>query len=169
MDKQLTPTQMVAEFKNYSSQLIEDTFPEKIVTISDYDKPYITEKLKYLRRQRQRLYRKHGKCTKYLALKKLFIEKLRQEAEKYRLKIINEVNEGKRNNLYSALRKLEPGYEDKKQSTFTLPSHVEQNLSPAQSAEAFADFFSSISQQFEPISIQKFPPSLKQKLECGRN
>ena len=167
--EQLTPTQMVTEFENYSSQLIEKTFPEKTVTVSDYDKPYMTEELKLLRRRRQRLYRKHGKCAEYLALKKLFNEKLRQQAEKYRLKIINEVNEGKRSNLYSALRKLEPGYEDKKQSTFTLPSHVEQNFSPAESAEAFADFFSSISQQFEPISTQKFPPNLKQKLEFGRN
>ena len=129
----------------------------------------MTEEHKLLRRRRQRLYRKHGKCAEYLALKRLFSEKLRQQAEKYRLKIINEVNEGKRSNLYSALRKLEPGYEDKKQSTFTLPSHVEQNFSPAESAEAFADFFSSISQQFEPISTQKFPPNLKQKLEFGRN
>ena len=56
-----------------------------------------------------------------------------------------------------------------KNSTFTLPSHGEQNFSPAQSAESFADFFSSISQKFEPISTEKFPPNMKRKLEDGRN
>ena len=39
----LTSTQMVTEFETYTSKVIEETFPEKIVTISDYDKPYITE------------------------------------------------------------------------------------------------------------------------------
>ena len=43
------------------------------------------------------------------------------------------------------------------------------NFSPAQSAEALADYFSSISQEFEPISLQNFPPNPKQKLEFGKN
>ena len=159
---------MVAKFETYSSQLIKINFPEKAVTILDFDKPYITEELKLIRRQRQRTYQKHGKSAKYIELKELFDKKLKLEAEKYRQKVISEVNEGKRSNLYSALRKLEYGYEGK-QSTFTLPSHVEKNFTPEESAEVFADYFSVISQEFEPISIQRFPPYLKQKLEFGRN
>ena len=169
IEPQLTPTLMVEKFEAYSSQVINDTFPEKVVTISDYDKPYMTEELKLIRRRRQRIYRKYGKCAEYVRLKELFDKKLKLQAEKYRQKVIIEVNEGKRNNLYSALRKLDPAYENKKHTSFTLPSHVEQNFSSAESAEALAEYFSLISQKFEPISVEKFPPCLKQKLVLGKS
>ena len=84
---------MVAEFENYSTSLIEHTFPEKMVTISNYDKPYMTQELKRIRRQRQRIYRSKGKCAKYLELKQKFDYKLKQEAEKYRQKVIAEVQD----------------------------------------------------------------------------
>ena len=50
---------------------------------------------------------------------------------------------------------------------FTLPNHVEQNLSPFESAEKLADYFSHISQIFEPISIERFSPSIQEKLKFG--
>ena len=169
IDNKLLPTQMVTEFEHYSSQIIESTFPEKLITVSDYDKPYMTEELKLIRRQRQRIYRKFGKSAKYKLLRDHFNSKLKKEAEKYKQRVINEVNEGKRGNLYAALRKLEHGYEGKKFTEFTLPNHVDQNFNSEQSAEALAEYFSLISQEFEKISIEKFSPSLKEKLELGKN
>ena len=50
---------------------------------------------------------------------------------------------------------------------FTLPNHVEQNFSPFESAEKLADYFSHISQIFEPISIERFSPSIQEKLKFG--
>ena len=72
IDINMTSTQMVAKFETYSTQLIKINFPEKAVTILDFDKPYITEELKLIRRQRQRTYQKHGKSAKYIELKDLF-------------------------------------------------------------------------------------------------
>ena len=134
----LSSTEMVNLFENHSKKMIESVFPEKLVTVSDYDKPYMTEELKQLRRKRQRCYRKSGRSAKYLELKSKFDQKIKREAEKYRQKIVAEVAEGKRNNSYAALRKLESG-ENKKRDNFTLPGHVEENLSPLQSAERLAD------------------------------
>ena len=37
---------------------------------------------------------------------------------------------------------------------------MESNLSPLESAEIFANYFSAISQEFEPIDEQNFPPDL---------
>ena len=71
---------------------------------------------------------------------------------------MQEVTEGKRNNSYAALRKLEIGNNDGKRSNFTLPSHVDDDLTPAQSAERLADYFCKISQEFEPICVDNFPP-----------
>ena len=163
-----SPTAMVQLFESETQMMIENNFPEKTVTISSYDKPYITEELKLLRRQRQRAYRLGGRSVKYLQLKSKFDQKLKVEAEKYRQKILTEVSEGKRNNAYKALRKLESG-DFGKSANFTLPSHAEENLSPLESAEKLADYFSQISQEFEPICRDKFPPWIKAKLIAGKS
>ena len=129
----------------------------------------MTEELRILKRQRQRIYRKKGRCTKYLEIKAKFDEKLKHEAEKYRQKIVAEVQQGKRSNSYSALRKLESGDNIGKTCNFTLPNHSEEELTPVQAAEKLAEYFSKISQEFEPICTKNFPPSVQAKLEAGRN
>ena len=48
-----------------------------------------------------------------------------------------------------------------------MPQHLEAGLSANQSVEKLADHFSSISQEFEPISPEKFPPWIKEKLHFG--
>ena len=68
-----------------------------------------------------------------------------------------ELSTGKRGSSYPAIRKL--GNRDfeaaRNAQNFEIPELVENNLDENQSAEALADFFSSISQEFEPIN---FPP-----------
>ena len=163
----MTSTELVEVFEKYSSGLVNQFFPEKLVLISDKDNPYMTEELRLLRRQRQRVHAKWGKTDRYFNLQSLFDQKLKQEAEKYRIKIETEVSEGKRGNSYSALRKLDYGTQNCKQS-FSLPNYEEEDLSPAQSAERLAGYFSSISQEFEPINSDEFPPWIKEKLKDGR-
>ena len=54
---EITSTELVDVFEKHTSNLIEQTFPEKNVTISDWDQPYMTEELKLIRRQRIRAFR----------------------------------------------------------------------------------------------------------------
>ena len=164
----LSPSELVDAFQNNTSSLIENIFPEKTVKISSFDKPYFTEELRQIRRQRQRIYRKCGRSKKYLEMKQKFYQKLKREADKYVKKILSEVADGKRNNAYAALRKLETGESVSKSSNFTLPDHAEENLSDLQSAERLADYFSKISQEFEPICADNFPPYIKEKLARGK-
>ena len=148
LSPEMSPTELVTNFQNHTSNVVTKIFPEKTVKISNYDKPYFTEELRAIRRQRQRLYRKSGRSQKYLEIKDKFEQKLKIEAGKYHQKILAEVSEGKKNNSYRALRKLESGVNIKKNSNFSLPTHVEENLSSLQSAERLADYFSIISQEF---------------------
>ena len=164
----MSSTELVSCFVDHTQKMIEETFPEKTVTISDWDKPFMTQELKQLRRQRQRTYRKGGRTPKYLELKSKFDQKIKAEAEKFRQKILLEVTNGKRSNSYSALRKLDMGHSDKKVKGFTLPSHAEENYSPLQSAEKLADYFFSISQKFKPICIDEFSPRIKTILMAGK-
>ena len=47
---------------------------------------------------------------------------------------------------------------------FRLPDHAEQNYTPAKSAEILADHFSSISQEFSPLSIDNLPLNIQNYL-----
>ena len=89
---------------------------------------------------------------------------MKSELEKYKQKIIDEVSDGKRGSTYPALKKLglRPGTE--KQTWFQLPSHTEQQLSSAQSAELIADHFCHISQEFSPLSVTQLPPNIQHYL-----
>ena len=138
----------------------EGNSPKKEIFISGRDKPRMTEQLKILKRQHQRTYWKEGKSNKYLSIKKNFNLKRKGEIKKYKEKVINELNDGKRNSSYKALRKL-GDHEENENPEFTLPTHLEENLSPQQSAERIAKYFVSISQEFKPIDESDFPPKVK--------
>ena len=78
---------------------------------------------------------------------------------KYMEKIMLEVTEGKRGSSYPALKKLGARPGEGSKSWFQLPSHVDRNLSPAQSAEVIAEHFTSISQELSPFDISRLPPN----------
>ena len=128
-------SKIVQHFQDTLKSIVDNTFPERKIQINSDDKPYFTEKLRKLKRIRQREYQKHGRSDKYLELKENFEDKLKNEKLKYIQKISTEVTEGRRGSIYPALKKLglRPGEEF--HHTFSLPSHTSQNLSPMQSAE----------------------------------
>ena len=65
----LSSSEMVNIFQKMTTDLVDIHFPLKKVIISPYDKPWINEELKALRRRRQRLYRKEGRSPAYLLVK----------------------------------------------------------------------------------------------------
>ena len=88
---------------------------------------------------------------------------------KYQKRIQDEVLEGKRGSGYAAIRKLgnRPGEGGRSQG-FTLPAYVAAELSPQQTVERMADYFSTISQSMEPLDESLLSPALRQALEDGR-
>jgi len=155
---------MVERFQKDLKDLVHETFPEKTITISNLDKPFFNEKLRKLRRLRQREYCKRGKTQKYFQLKADF-EKLKlEEIQKYKEKIFSEVEEGKRGSIYPALKKLglRPGSES--ETWFVLPSHQNRRINSTESAELIADHFSQISQEFEPLKVENLPKATQEYL-----
>jgi hypothetical protein len=161
---QHNPTQMVAEFQDVLNTMVEETFPQKSILISGDDQVWFNEELRALKRRRLREYSRHGKSQKYLELQSKFDKKFENELLKYKAKVELEVTEGKRGSSYSALKKLglRPG--EKIQPGFQLPEHVKNNISPAQSAEIIADYFSSVSQEYFPFDITRLPPNVQSHL-----
>ena len=160
----LNPTQMVQKYQEMLQKIVEETFPLKSIKISDYDQPWFTEELRALKRTRMREYTRHGKSEKYIELKAKFDRKFQNEVEKYKQKIELEVTEGKRGSYYPALKKLglRPG--EASHPSFQLPQHIENKLSPAESVEVMAEYFSNISQEYPPLKVSNLPPSVRSHL-----
>ena len=57
----LTIEEMVDSFQNTASRMVDQHFPKQTVTSTQGEKPYFTEELKQLRRQRDRIYQRTGK------------------------------------------------------------------------------------------------------------
>ena len=49
-------------------------------------------------------------------------------------------------------------------STFSLPSHIEENLSALESSDKICEFFSSISQEYSPLNVESLPDRVRDKL-----
>ena len=151
------------------SEMIDNNFPQKTITVTDSDQPWITIDLKKLKRIRQREYCRHGKTSKYFELKKKFEDKKVDAVKNYTDKIISEVTEGTRSTSYKALRKLGVRNGDTKNDLFTLHEHTEHNLSEEQSAEKIADYFSNLSQEYEPLAFENLPPNIKNSIHEAKN
>ena len=155
----LTSTELTEAFQSKIMNLIDLHFPLKTISVSETDQPWITNELKKLKRARIREYCKHGKSQKYQDLKKLFYDKQEEAVKHYTQKIIGEVRTGTRTSGYKALRRLGVRNGDTKDDLFSLPNHTELNLSEEESVERIADYFSSISQEFEPLVVNNLPPT----------
>ena len=89
-------------------------------------------------------------------------ERLKIEAKKALDKLFENANQKGMKWMREANRlSARPGEEES--STFLLPTHIEANYTPLQSAEAIANHFAKISQEFTPINEDISPKWLEVK------
>ena len=141
------------------TSLLDLHCPTKTVKLRpQVDKPFITEELKRLDRQRKREYKKHQKSQKYQDLCSLFDKKYKRASKDYLEKIMLEFEETNPAKASKLLKRLgaQPG-EVPDESNFTLPGHEEPGLSSEESADRIAQKFADISQEFPPIKITNLP------------
>ena len=157
------PSKQVKVFENMMTQKLDEYFPKKITKLGLGDKPYMNSELKALKRRRMREYREKGKSAKYERLKSEFTKKLEKAASTFLRKNVDSLKKSNPGQAYTILKKMgaQPG-ECEDMSSFTLPAHA--GLSPKESAEKIADFFSEISQEFPPLSMDALPDRVKVKL-----
>ena len=167
----LDPTSQVFKFEAIMNNKIDGIFPQKSVKISKhYDKPFITAELKKLDRQVKREYQKHQKSNKYKILKKCYDEKFQIAAKSYLEKNVRSLMEDDPGKAYKSLKKMasRPG-DCTDESSFSLLSHMDENLTETESIERIADNFSRISQEFPPLSITMLPDEVKVKVLAPTN
>ena len=163
----LNPTEQVGVFENLVKNKLDLILPQKCVKVNPFvDKPYITAELKILDRQIKREYKKKCKSAKYIRMKKLYDEKLRNAAIAYLEKHVKSIKEDDPGKAYRSLRKMasQPG-DCAEDDSFELQSHLEDNLSAEESIEKIANHFSKISQEFPPLQIDLLPKEVQDKLK----
>ena len=104
--------------------------------------------------EKKREYEKDGCSKKFKDFKKKVTNRIKKEAEKAIDKLLENAEEQgikwfKEANRLSA----RPGEDSS--TTFSLPSHVDANFTPKESAEAIAEYFFKISQEYTPIEEDK--------------
>ena len=72
--------------------------------------------------------------------------------------------------VYQSLKKLgaQPG-DCSDEGSFTLISHLEENLKPEESIDRIAEHFSKISQEFSPLNLKLLPDHVQTKINTVNN
>ena len=159
------PTEQVKTMESKFKKKMDKIFPLKTLKICSDDKPWINCDLKSLSRRKRREYVKHGRSLKYQKLQEKFDKKYREAAERYLTNNVNELKFTNPGKAYKLLRRMgnpPGGVED--EGSFSLQNHAAENMSPEESIEKIADFFSLISQEYEALNINLLPERVKVKL-----
>ena len=161
----LSPTEQAIKMENILNQRVEFQFPKKSCRVSNDDKPFINAEIKKLDKYVKKEYKQKGKSAKYKLLKSAYDEKYLKAAAAYLKSNVREMMEEAPGKAYRAMKKMgaRPGDCDD-DGSFTLSQHIDDNLTPCQSVERLADYFSAISQEYQPLDIQKLPERVRQKL-----
>ena len=158
-------TEQILKFEDLLATKLNKFCPEKSFKLGNKDKPFITRELKVLDRRKNREYAKRGKSAKYLELREDFKKKYKIEAEKYVSKTLNELKRSNPGGVFSLLKRLGAGPGEHDNHGFTLPEHESKHFSANQSAEAIADHFALISQEYTPLDEEMLPTDVKEKLK----
>ena len=127
---------------------LDEFCPEKIRKISSDDKPWFTEQLKTLKRKKSRLFRKNRSSIKYKALVEKYENKLLETKKNFKAKTIDEVMEARSGQWYTKLKRM-TNFDQGKSETVQVDEI--SHLNDEDQAEAIADSFSSISNEYEPV------------------
>ena len=94
--------------------------------------------------------------TKYKILKKEVKIKLKDACTKLLTKQTDLVNV-KNSSWIKHVKRIAAHPGDNPSTTFTLPDHIEGNLSTLESSNRICQFFSAIRQEYTPLSIENLP------------
>ena len=154
-----------AIFRGVLSDKMEEVFPQKQCRVSNQDVGFITAELKKIQMYMKREYKIREKSTKYKEMKEKYDFKFKKAAECQLNKLVEDMMEEQPGKAYSAMKKMgaRPG-DCENRGDFTIASHQNENLDIKESTNRILKYFSSISQKFGPLNIEKLPLDVQRKL-----
>ena len=84
--------------------------------------------------------------------------------EKYIKQEVEELKKMSLGTFYTRIKKIGARIGECEKSSFSIQSHVEQNLDPEAAAEKIAQHFSAISKEYPPMEAASLPQRVKDKI-----
>ena len=141
-------------FQNALAAKYIECFPAKIQKVAEDDKPCFTSELKLLDRLRKREYFKHQKSEKWSKLNAKYLEKCQKVKESYYKNMVQDLKDSKPGQWHSKIKRLS-GQENDRNSKISI--EILENLTPQEQANAIADHYAVIANEYEPIDKKDFP------------
>ena len=127
---------------------MDEVCPEKTRRISSDDEPWYTGYLKKLQRRKSRLFRKNRHSEEYKKAKEKYEKKIIEAKKKFKTKTIDDVIQARSGQWYSKLQRITNFNQEK--SNVVQVDEI-SHMSDQDQAEAIADSFSAISNEYETI------------------
>ena len=164
------PSSQAQLLQNILLTKLDETCPVKTMKIGPQDKPFINLELKKLNRRKQREWIRKGKSDKYKKLAAKFKKEYRSAAERYIRNKVDDLKEAQPGKAFRILKSMgaQPG-DCCDGGTFSLPNHLELNLTDQECSEKIASHFFSISMEFTPLCKDRLPDRVRTRLEDKSN
>ena len=144
-------------FHGYIRKLLDKHCPEKSVTVSSLDKPWMTPQLKQLLRQTQRGRLKNGKNGKFKELWSKFRRLKKKQIKSFQKNFVAELRNTNPSKWYKKMKQLSGGNQMTREK---LSIRELDGLSDKECAEAVAQSFAAVSQEYEILDRTKLPSFL---------
>ena len=143
-------------FHSFMINTLDKHLPEKCVTMTNLDKPWMTPKMKDTLRKMQKERMKKGNCQRYKQLWATFRRLKRSRIKTNTENVVEELKEAAPGKWHRIMKRL--GGLD--QSTGRLEVQSLRGLSDEESAEAVAQSFAAVSQEYQKLDRAKLPAFL---------
>ena len=142
-------------FHNFLRTQLDKYFPEKITTISNLDRKWMSPALKQIHRKMQREFFQHRKSKKYKQLKTKFKRLKRKNIKTFYSDFVSELKLSDPGKWYTLAKKI--GAVDQMTTRGDITVESLSGLSNMQSAKMIAEHFARISNQYSPIDYTQLP------------
>ena len=143
---------------------LDEICPVEEIKLTKISDKVVSKALQDLARQRLREYNKHGNSQRFKEIKRKQKEIIKVEAIKQLDKQLDKAK-GKGMSWMKEAKWISARPWEDDCATFTLPEHLDENLTPEQSAERIARYLSKISQEYKPIEEDTLSPQLQSRLD----
>ena len=137
--------------------------PTKTQKITNLDGKISSAAVKQSSRRKNREYLKHGNSEKYKTLKKEVKTNLKEAASNLLAKQTGLVA-AKNTSWLKHVKRLTARPSDQPCSSFSLPQHVEDDLTALESSNKICEFVNAISQEYNPLNACTLPERVQVKL-----
>ena len=150
-------------FQNMLLQKLNEFLPSKTRKVCTADQPFCTDKIKRIKRKKTREYQKNRKSLKWRQLNLKYQKEIAAAKSKYYGNIVKDLKTSNVSQWYSKLKRL-CSYDKNNLESIDVESL--KHLSESEQAEAIADKFAKVSQEYEPVKLSDIDIPYYEKSEA---